>query len=87
MNVSDFKGKCIGLGCDMRKEDAVASLVEKVFIQIKGVKKHNHHFWQVENDFGPISCAVHNIGANIGNISLLDTTTRVYTKVNKLLDR
>jgi len=36
---------------------------------------------KVERDVGPISCAVHNIGANIGNVSMLDTTTRVYTKV------
>ena len=36
---------------------------------------------QVERDVGPISFALHNIGANIGQVSIFDTTTRVYTKV------
>ena len=40
-------------------------------------------YFQIEHSFGPISCAVHNIGANIGNTSLLDTTSRVYTKVQR----
>eukprot|EP00092_Neocalanus_flemingeri_P006821 GFUD01007365.1.p1 GENE.GFUD01007365.1~~GFUD01007365.1.p1 ORF type:complete len:253 (+),score=77.53 GFUD01007365.1:51-809(+) len=35
----------------------------------------------VESKIGAISCGVHNIGANIGHISALDTSTRVYTKV------
>eukprot|EP00090_Calanus_glacialis_P045484 TRINITY_DN8471_c0_g1_i2.p1 TRINITY_DN8471_c0_g1~~TRINITY_DN8471_c0_g1_i2.p1 ORF type:complete len:250 (-),score=59.66 TRINITY_DN8471_c0_g1_i2:85-834(-) len=35
----------------------------------------------VENNIGPIGCGVHNIGANIGHISAMDTSTRVYTKV------
>ena len=35
----------------------------------------------VETNIGAISCGIHNIGANIGHISALDTTTRVYTKV------
>jgi len=64
MNKSGLRGKCVGLGCDVRKEEEVTNLVNKI-----------------EHSFGPISCAVHNIGANIGNTSLLDTTSRVYTKV------
>ena len=36
---------------------------------------------RVEGELGPIECAIHNIGANIGNVSIFDTTTRVYTKV------
>ena len=36
---------------------------------------------QVERDIGPVQCAVHNIGANIGQVSIFDTTTRVYSKV------
>ena len=35
----------------------------------------------VENTVGPISCGVHNIGANIGYKSVKDTSTRIYTKV------
>jgi len=35
----------------------------------------------IEAEMGPIECAVHNIGANIGQVSVFDTTTRVYTKV------
>ena len=36
---------------------------------------------QVERDIGPVKCAVHNIGANIGEVSIFDTSTRVYSKV------
>ena len=74
----------------MRKEEAVVSLVEKVIIKNVSNKTSylnlTTNIWQVEKEFGPISCAVHNIGANIGNLSLLDTTTRVYTKVSSLTD-
>ena len=35
----------------------------------------------IENNIGAISCGVHNIGANIGYVSALETSTRVYTKV------
>ena len=38
---------------------------------------------QVEADYGPLLCAVHNIGANIGHVPIADTSTRVYTKVRK----
>lgn len=37
----------------------------------------------VETTMGPIECAVHNIGANIGQVSIFDTSTRVYTKVQQ----
>ena len=40
-------------------------------------------FVQVEADYGPLLCVVHNIGANIGHVPIADTSTRVYTKVSK----
>jgi len=36
---------------------------------------------KVEADYGPLLCAVHNIGANIGHVPLAHTSTRVYTKI------
>ena len=44
-------------------------------------------FVQVETDYGPLLCAVHNIGANIGHVPIADTSTRVYTKVRKYNSR
>ena len=44
-------------------------------------------FVQVETDYGPLLCAVHNIGANIGHVPIADTSTRVYTKVSKYKSR
>ena len=60
-------GPCQGLACDLRREDEVARLVDRV-----------------EAEVGPIECAVHNIGANIGHVALADTSTRVFTKVWEL---
>ena len=39
---------------------------------------------KVEADYGPLLCAVHNIGANIGHVPLAHTSTRVYTKVSRI---
>jgi hypothetical protein len=35
----------------------------------------------VERELGPIECAVHNIGANIGLVPVMETSARLYTKV------
>ena len=42
---------------------------------------------KVEADYGPLLCAVHNIGANIGHVPLAHTSTRVYTKVSRICKR
>jgi len=40
-----------------------------------------HLLEKVEADYGPLLCAVHNMGANIGHVPIADTSTRVYTKI------
>ena len=75
-------GVCDARGCDMRREDQVSGLIESVMDNYpRFLFSYYLSSLQVERDIGPVKCAVHNIGANIGLVPISDTSTRVYSKV------